>query len=220
MKYAIIAVSLFCAALIGIAVFLSVGSKSTPQARVIPMNTAYEARVAASGWVKGATDPEVTIVEFGDFQCPGCAKMSPILDEVMRSVGEYTQLRFRNYPLPQHNKAKLAASAAESAGRQGKYWEMHDILYAEQGVWENMSISDFQAQLKIYGNSLALNMQQFQQDIDDQSTVDEINKDITAGNAVPLEATPTFIVNGQVLKGIPGTAAEFIALVESARATK
>ncbi|CAN5142380.1 hypothetical protein BH11PAT4_BH11PAT4_6880 [soil metagenome] len=215
MKFAIAGMVAFCVLLIGGGVFFAT-RPNAPQVRSIAMNEQYTNRVAANAWVKGSVNPSVTITEYADYQCPGCAGMAPVINEVV-SKTDYVKLEYRNYPLSQHNKARLAARAAESAGRQGKFWDMHAILFANQSTWESTSLTSFRETVKEYAKNLGLNIDQFVADLDDDSIDEQINQDISDGNKVPVTGTPTILVNGQKLESLPRTADEFIALVEASK---
>ncbi len=215
MKFAIAGMIAFCVLLIGGAVFFATRPEA-PQVRTIPMSEQYTKRVEEGSWVKGAANATVTITEYADYQCPGCAGMAPIITEVL-SKTDFVKLEYRNYPLTQHNKARLAARAAEAAGRQGKYWDMHGVLFANQSSWENLSLAVFRDTVKDYAKNLGLNAEQFVADLDDKTIDDQVNKDITEGNKVPVTGTPTISINGKKLETLPKSADEFISLLQAAK---
>jgi protein-disulfide isomerase len=215
MKLAIAGMIAFCVILIGGGVFFAT-RPDAPQVRSIAMSEQYTNRVAAKAWVKGATNASVTITEYADYQCPGCAAIAPLITEVL-SKTDFVKFEYRNYPLTQHNKARLAARAAESAGRQGKYWDMHGILYANQAAWENTTLTAFRDTVKGYASNLGLNAEQFVADLDDKAIDSLINQDVSDGNKVPVTGTPTILVNGVKLETLPKSADEFIALLEASK---
>lgn len=217
MKGLVVAAIALCVGLIGLGVFFATRETAT-QPRILPMNEQYERRLSYGGWVKGQTDdPLVVIEEYGDYQCPGCAGLHPVISAAIRETAEYTQFIYRNYPLPSHNKARLAAEIAESAGRQGKYWETQDYLYGTQQDWTNMTTSQFRDYMITYVQSLGLNVEQFRADLRDSSIGSEINKDVIKGNAIPLRQTPTLVVNGELVQSIPNTEEAMIAFIQSVR---
>ena len=216
MKGIIVAASILCIALIGLGVFFTLHTTSN-QVRVIPVNQQFTDRVANAGWVEGAAKPEVKVVEFGDFQCPGCAALYPILNETINQTNSFVQFTFKEYPLSQHNKARLAAEGAEAAGKQGKFWQMHDVLYATQTTWENYSISDFKQYMIEHAQSFGINADQYKNDLNDTHIADEMNKDVTDGNNLPVSATPTIVINGKKLDNIPATPDAFVQLLQSYR---
>ncbi|MBN2501915.1 MAG: peptidylprolyl isomerase [Anaerolineales bacterium] len=127
--------------------------------------------VLEGDWGKGAEDPAVTIVEYSDFQCPSCAIMEPILMQILEDFPDDIQLVYRHFPLigePDnviHDKAAIATQAAEAAGRQDAFWEMHDILFAQQEEWTDMSEEDFIAWVTDQAAALDLDTEQFQTDM-------------------------------------------------------
>ena len=144
---------------------------------------------------------KVTIVEFGDYQCPACGAAHPIVKQILKDYGEQITFVFRNFPLPMHNNAKISAEAAEAAGAQGKFWEMHDKLYETQNNWaESSKPLDLFVN---YAQELGLDVDKFKEDIDGNKYSDRINKDKSDGNTLGVNSTPTFFINGEKLVGAP-----------------
>src|SRR5205814_4081468 len=109
---------------------------SFPTRRSSDLNSAAPgASGAESGHVRGRSDAPVTIIEFGDFQCPPCANLSEPINQLERDYRSRLRIVFRHFPLPNHQHAREAALASEAASLQGRFWEMHDLLYREQSVW-------------------------------------------------------------------------------------
>jgi Protein-disulfide isomerase len=102
-----------------------------PQVKNIPEGQSVAAKSDASAHVRGNPDAPVTLEEFADFQCPPCGQFAPFAEELLREYDSRLRVVFRNFPLPAHEHAREAALAAEAAGFQGKFWEMHDTLYRE-----------------------------------------------------------------------------------------
>jgi len=150
----------------------------------------------------------VTIVEFGDFECPACSAVQPLVKQILAdNKGKITYV-FRNYPLPQHQNAQIAAQAAEAAGAQGKYWEMHDLLFAKQADW-----SSSKSPLDIfssYAKSLKLDVNKFSNDVKNNAYADKIQQDIDDGNALSINQTPSFYVNGILFTGQNGDLAKTV----------
>lgn len=215
-RIVVIVSGLICIGLIGIAVYLTMNG-STNAARIIAIDESYNKRLKDQGWVRGSENPEVTVLEYADFQCPGCATYAPVIDEAYRATKDYVKFIYRQYPLPSHNKAKMAAEAAESAGRQGKFWDMYTVIYANQNNWSAKTTTEFKTDLKEFAKSIGLQMDQFNNDMNDSSIDSAINSDIALGNNLPVQATPTIIVNDKVLTEFPKDAASFIALLEQSR---
>ena len=135
------------------------------------------------------------LVEFGDYQCPACGAYHPIVKKIIQTYGSKLTVVFRNYPLTQHKNARIAAEAAEAAGIQGKFWEMHDMIYENQDKW-----SESDKPLEIfseYAKSLGIDVSVFQKDVDEKKYENIITGDQSDGNAAGVNSTPTFFLNGE-----------------------
>ncbi len=155
----------------------------------------------------------VALVEFGDYQCPACGVYSPLVKELLTEFDGKMTFVFRNFPLPQHQNAKVSSNAAEAAGLQGKFWEMHDKIYETQSEW---STSENAKDIFIgYAKSLGLNVEQFKKDIDSDAVRKIVEKDTADATLLNVNSTPTFYIN-QVKIALPGTYKEFKTLIEDA----
>ena len=137
---------------------------------------------------------KVTVVEFGDYQCPACGQAYPITKQLLQEEDGKMTLVFRNFPLQQHQNAQIAAEAAEAANAQGKFWEMHDKLYATQTQWENST-----APLDVFAGfakDLGLDVNRFKSDVTANKFADFIKQDQDDGTALNISGTPTFYVDG------------------------
>jgi protein-disulfide isomerase len=143
---------------------------------------------------KGGKQPKVTIVEFSDFQCPFCSRVTGTLDQVMKDYGDDVELAFRHNPLPFHNNAMPAALAAEAARDQGKFWEMHDKLFANQ---QNLD----RASLDKYAQEIGLNMGKFKAAMDGEKGKARIKKDLDDAANFGARGTPNFFINGRNFRG-------------------
>ena len=164
---------------------------------------------------KIATDSaKVTMVEFSDFQCPACGAYYPVVSQVVKEFADSLTFVYRNFPLTGiHPNAQIAAQAAEAAGLQNKYWEMHDALFTKQNEWSSSkSARDIFTQ---YAQSLGLNTDQFQKDIDSDVVKNRVARDVNDGNALGIKATPTFFLNNQKIEN-PASLADFEAAVRGA----
>lgn len=216
MRGIIIASIVGCAALIGLAVFFSLNSSGSGP-RILPLDTTYEQRVTDGYWKRGAENPKVTLVEYLDFQCPACQAMSTIVEQATAQTADFVQYQVHIYPLIQiHDKATAAAKVAEAAGRQGKFWQMSTLLFAHQKEWEAQIPLTFKTTAEGYATNIGLNLEQFQRDVNDSTINDAVDRDVAAGNRIPVQGTPTFIVNGQVLTSYPTTVEEFVAMLKTA----
>lgn len=137
----------------------------------------------------------VQVVEFGDYQCPACAAAEPNVQKLKQEMGDKITFVYRNFPLPIHKNAMPAAEAAEAAGAQGKYWEMHTKLFTTQTEWENLPnpVDKFAE----YAKELGLDADRLKKEVEENKYVDFINQDKRDGDDVGVSATPTFYVNGK-----------------------
>lgn len=157
--------------------------------------------IADSSHMTGTKDAKVNIVEFGDYQCPACAYANPIVQQLIAEYKDNPEVNFvfRNFPLPQHSNGMVAAEAAEAAGAQGKFLEMVDILYKNQNEWSGNS-----KPLEIfagYAQKLGLNVKDFNDSINQKKFQEVINKDRSDGQALGVNSTPTFFINGEKFEG-------------------
>lgn len=148
--------------------------------------------IPSTAQVRGNKDASVYLVEFSDYQCPACASFAPLVEDIIKQNGDKIIFAYRHFPLDQHPFAERMAIAAEAAGRQGKFWEMSDVLFKNQ---ENIS-DDLITQL---ANDMKLNMEQFAKDRADSALKDLVLADKAAGMRFGVDATPTFYLNGQKL---------------------
>ncbi|WP_226925112.1 Na+/H+ antiporter NhaA [Georgenia thermotolerans] len=161
--------------------------------------------------VRGPAAAPVTLVEYGDFECPFCAKATGAAREVRAHFGADLRYVFRHLPLPDvHPHAELAAAAAEAAGAQGMFWEMHDLLFAHQ---DELELAD----LAGYAGELGLDVEAFLRDVDGQRHAAQIREDVASAEASGARGTPTFFVGDRRHVG-PYDAQTLIAALEAARA--
>ncbi len=170
-------------ALIGGAIFLF--SKSAPilsRKDLIPSGTP----------TRGNADAKVFLVEFSDFQCPACKAAKPAVDAVVTQYKDKLVFGYRYFPLDQHPFGMKAAMAAETANRQGKFWEMYDVLFANQEKFSDSIFTDLAKQLN-------LDMDKFTKDLADNTIKQKIEQDRSYGSQIGVNATPTFFLNGKKL---------------------
>ena len=148
----------------------------------------------------GNKDAPNTLVEFGDYQCPACAAAHPILKEMINGADkDKFRIVFRNYPLQQHKNAYPSAQAAEAAGKQGKFMEMHDKLYESQTAWSELP--DPKPQFIQFAKDLGLDEKKFESDYSDSYLKERIKLDTGDGNDLGVNSTPTFYLNGEKFEG-------------------
>lgn len=137
----------------------------------------------------GPPDAAVTLVEYGDYECPHCGKAHPIVREVKRRMGDQLRFVYRHFPLSEiHPYAALAAQAAEAAGAQKRFWEMHDTLFEHQN---RLALPD----LVHYADSLGLNVNRFETELIAGTYVDRVTQDFLGGIRSGVGGTPTFFIN-------------------------
>jgi protein-disulfide isomerase len=169
--------------------------------------------VQATNHVSGKTDAKVTLIEYGDFQCPACGAYHPIVKQLKSDYADKISFQFRHYPLTQiHPNAFISSRAAEAAGKQNKFFEMHDLLYEQQQAWS--STSDPTQTFVAYASQLQLDVEKFKTDLSAESTGDAINADLRAGQQISVSSTPTFILNGKKLDKSPTTVDDFKKLID------
>jgi len=148
---------------------------------------------AESMHVRGNANAQVTLEEFGDFQCPPCGSISGFLDELVKEYDPHLRIVFRNLPLEMHQHAREAALAAEAAGLQGRFWEMHDVLYREQATW---SKADNPRELfDSYAGMIGLDVDQFKKDMDGEKARARVDSDQERANSLGVQMTPTVFIN-------------------------
>jgi protein-disulfide isomerase len=145
--------------------------------------------------VRGNRDAPVTLLEYGDYECPYCGRAYIILEKLYQSAGDMYKFAFRNFPLTQiHPHALQAAAAAEAAALQKKFWEMHDILYEHQDMLEERDLVN-------YAEVLGLNIEKFVLDMGSPKVERKIRSDFMSGVRCGVNGTPTFFINGHRHEG-------------------
>jgi protein-disulfide isomerase len=163
----------------------------------------------------GPDNAKATLVEFGDFQCPACGAAHPVIKAIQEANKDKSfQFVFRNFPLSQHQNAMLASEVAESAGNQGKYWEMHNKIYESQAEWSESSSA--REIFTNYAKGLGLDLTKFNNDLDKHTFAEIIKTDMADGNKLGVNATPTFYFNGQKLDRTP-SAEELQKMIDNAQ---
>jgi protein-disulfide isomerase len=163
-------------------------------ALVIPENSTTSAMGGTEMvHVRGRADAPVTLVEFGDFQCPPCASLSDPINKLERDYPSRLRVVFRHLPLPNHKHAREAALASEAAGLQGRFWEMHDLLYREQSVWSKAP--DVRALFNSYAGMVGLNIDRFKKDMESEQGKTRVKSDEQQALALALANTPTIFIN-------------------------
>lgn len=144
----------------------------------------------------GPADAPVTLEEFGDFECPPCGLLHPELKTIEHEYGARVRIIFREFPLvPAHQHALVAARAAEAAGLQGKFWEMHDLIYETQRAWHD--VFDVRPIFEEYAQRIGLNVERFKRDIGSEVVERRIFLDGKRAHSFGVKGTPTVFLNGR-----------------------
>lgn len=144
--------------------------------------------------IYGSKDAPVMIVEFSDFQCPYCSRVNDTVEQVKKEYGDKVALVFRDFPLPMHPEAPKASEAGQCANEEGKFWGMHDLMFANQQALKDED-------LKGYAKKLGLDETKFAACLDSGKWAAEVEEDKAAGSVVGVTGTPAFFINGQFLNG-------------------
>jgi protein-disulfide isomerase len=147
--------------------------------------------VSSIDHILGPPNAPVTLVEYGDFECPNCAAAYPVIQGLLASLDGRLRFVFRHFPIIiSHDHALKAAEAAEAAGAQGKFWEMHDILFEHQDDLDRESLVS-------YARTLNLDVERFAQELLEGVHTDRVYRDLASGEASGVSWTPTFFLNGE-----------------------
>lgn len=182
-------------------------SVSSAQEREDYIATLPYAPVSNADWQSGPADAQVTVIEYSDFQCPFCAQLAATLAELQARYPEDLRVVYRHFPLigttdqPLHEKAALAMQAAEAAGMQGKFWEMHNALFSAQADWSGLSMDEFEAWLQDEAAVLELDVTQFEADMHTEAQAAAAQAAWEQGQTLELGGTPFVLINGLPYSG-------------------
>src|SRR3989344_1879386 len=182
-------------------------------------STSTSSGAQPSNHVKGGGTKNVTLVEYGDYQCPACGAFYPILNHVYDKYQNDIHFQFRNFPLTSiHPNAFVSARAAEAADKQGKFWEMYSKLYENQQAWSasNSPNSYFEQ----YASDLGLDVNKFKQDLLSSEVNALINADIKEATKLGADSTPTFVLEGKKIDQNPRDLESFSKLIDEAITAK
>lgn len=155
--------------------------------------------VTDADWVRGPADAPVTLIEYSDFQCPACAGVEPLMVFLEETHKETLRVVYRHFPLTAiHDKAQITAEAAEAAGAQGKFWEMHDLLFQRQREWAGLPADQMPQVLAGYAGELGLDVERFRRDLQEHTFGGKVTGQYQDAVRMGLPGTPSFIVNGRM----------------------
>ncbi len=169
--------------------------------------------IAPDDWVKGSRTAKVTLIEYGDFECPGCAQYASVVSALSAEFGDKIAVVYRHFPLPQHTNAIPMIYVAEAAGLQGKFWEMNDMIFANQAKW--VGKSDVKSIVTEYAKTLGLDVTKFVSDFESTDLRKKVETIVEKNSKVGITYTPTFFLNGKRIAN-PRTYADFKAVIETA----
>jgi protein-disulfide isomerase len=165
--------------------------------------------------VRGKLDSKVTLIEYGDFQCPACGQYYPIVEQVYTKYADKVKFQFRNFPLTSlHPNAFAGSRAAEAAAKQNKFWDMYNKLYSNQTEWAQSSNPN--KLFEGYAKSIGLNIAQYQADFKSKSVNDAVRADMDAGDKLGANSTPTFVLNGTKIENPNPTVEAFSKVLDKA----
>jgi protein-disulfide isomerase len=166
-----------------------------PHVLSIPENKMLGKSDAESAHIRGNPDAPVTLEEYGDFQCPPCGMFAAFLGQLEKDYDSRLRVVFRNFPLTAHQHAREAALAAEAAGLQGHFWEMHDVLYREQEAWSKAP--NTRELFESYAGTIGLDLDKFRKDMDGEKMKARVDADRQRGESLGIQTTPTLFINNQ-----------------------
>ncbi len=207
--------------IVGAVALLTLGSATMLyRAKRLPVLTIAKDHMASgtdgakSIHVLGNPDAPVTLEEFGDFQCPPCGVISGPINQLEQDYHPRLRVIFRHFPLTIHQHAREAALASEAAGQQGRFWQMHDVLYREQAVWSKAA--DAQPLFDAYAGMLGLKIDRFKKDMESDEVKRRVTADQLRGTALGVTITPTIFINNRALPNVSLSPAALRAAVEAA----
>jgi protein-disulfide isomerase len=168
---------------------------SSPKRQQRPVdNKVYNVKVGPNDAYKGNKNAKITIVEFSEFQCPFCSRVNPTISRIMKEYGDKVRVVFKHNPLSFHKDAPLAAQASLAAGKQGKFWAMHDIMFKNQRKLKPDNLNS-------YAKEIGLDMAKFATDLNSDALKKQVADDMAQAKQLKARGTPHFFVNGRRLAG-------------------
>ena len=165
----------------------------------------------ASSGTSNQTAQTVEILKYSDFQCPACGSVVPMEEQLKKEYGDMVQITYKHFPLSGFQYSRLAAHSAEAAREQGKFDEMHDLIFENQAEW---SRGNAREHFESYAEELNLNMEQFREDVESEEIAERVEKDRQEGIRRTVTSTPTFFINGRKLRQNPQNYEQMKSIVE------
>ncbi len=215
-KKIIIGIGLFTIAVFVGIILLSSRSKSTsPTNSSVPLTGQQSdlLKVVSDDWIKGNKEAKVILVEYLDFECEACGAYYPLMKQLSEEFKNDVLFVNRYFPLPGHKNSMSAATAVEAASKQGKYWEMHNLLFDNQKSWGEKPASDPKS-FESYATQLGLNIDQYKKDVSSNEVKERVERDKASGNRLGVSGTPSFFLNGQKIQN-PRSIEDFRTLIKA-----
>jgi protein-disulfide isomerase len=168
----------------------------------IPESAPTRVEMSAADWVKGNNEAKVSLLEYSDFECPSCGHYYPVLKRLFDEFGDRVKFAYRHFPLDQHAHAEPAARAAEAAGRQGRFWEMHDLIFEGRESWSKQTNTE--ETFIGYAKQIGLDPEQFRADLNSAEVRKAVQEDRISGQRAGIQGTPTFFLNGWPIESPQG----------------
>lgn len=181
---------------------------------LVPSGSYILGGIEGGEYLASNPSPKVTLVEFGDYECPACVVYHSFVKQILTEFSGKVNYVFRNYPLSYHQKALVASYVVEAAGLQGKFWQMHDKVYESSEEWINSANTE--ETLLGYAKELGLDAEKLKADMDSDSIKNKIRSDMNDGDLVKLDSTPTFYVNGIKMGNLSGNYSDFKSVIQEA----
>ncbi|MDQ5949554.1 MAG: hypothetical protein QG563_60 [Patescibacteria group bacterium] len=177
--------------------------KSEDTAERANTNQSSALEIRANDWVLGTSTAKVTIVEYLDFECEACGAYYPITKKIKEEYKDDVRLVIRYFPLPGHKNSRTAAYAVESAGKQGKFFEMYNILFAKQSDWGEQQMAN-QDQFEKYALEAGVNIEQWKKDVTSDEVKNRVEESYKEAVSLNLQGTPSFFLNGKRIQNPKG----------------
>ncbi len=193
-------------------------AKRNASASLTPVQVSAGKPGATPPHLRGQPSAPVALEEFGDFQCPPCAGLAHVLGQIEQDYGKRLCVIFREFPLTSHQHAREAAIAAEAAGLQGRFWEMHDLLYQNQPVWSK--VADVRPLFEAYAGIVRLNLDRFHTDTESDAVKARLTSDGERAASLGVTKTPTIFINSHALPSTSMTPERLREAIDAASAEK
>ncbi|MBI5079069.1 thioredoxin domain-containing protein [Candidatus Wolfebacteria bacterium] len=211
--FAVSAIIILAVILAAVAIYYKLNSGDSGESVNLPVPSV--GAVSQFDYFKGNKEASAILVEYSDFQCPACAAYYPLMKRLSEEFGDKMVFVYRHFPLSQHQNAEAAAIAVEAAGRQGKFWEMHDLIFDNQNEWSKSAKWSAKDVFVKYAQRLNLDAEKFKADFDLKEIKQKVANDLESGAKAQVRGTPTFFLNGEKLSN-PGNYEEFKKIIEAA----